>query len=361
MTVQRHVILAGDAGCLGQGFPFGDQDLGADDINACHLFGDGVLDLHAGVHLDEVEFAAVHIHQEFDGAGAFVVHMLADLLSEVAELFTLGLRKVGSGRALHDLLVAALNGAVTFPQVVDVALLITKDLHLDVTGADDHLFEITFAVAESGFGLAAAFANFVGQFRLGLDRAHASAAAAPAGLEHQGVADFGGFFADRIHIVAQHLGRGDDRNAGGDGDATGGGFVAQLAHGFGFGTDKGDAVLFAGIHKIGVFGQEAITGVDGIGARHFGNADDLVDTEIGGYGTEALANAVGFVCFEAVEAEFVLFGKDSNGLFAHLVGCTHDADGDLATVCDENLLKIGHEPPPSSQLQHYQYGLSASQ
>jgi hypothetical protein len=45
------------------------------DVDAGHLLGHGVLDLHARVDLDEVEGAGVHIHQELDRAGAFVVHI----------------------------------------------------------------------------------------------------------------------------------------------------------------------------------------------------------------------------------------------------------------------------------------------
>src|SRR5206468_1312465 len=40
-----------------------DPDLLLDDIDAGHHFGDGVLDLNAGIDLDEVE-AALAIHEE---------------------------------------------------------------------------------------------------------------------------------------------------------------------------------------------------------------------------------------------------------------------------------------------------------
>ena len=50
----------------------GDADAGLDDVDAGHHLGDAVLDLHARVHLHEVE-AAVAVEQELDGAGALVV------------------------------------------------------------------------------------------------------------------------------------------------------------------------------------------------------------------------------------------------------------------------------------------------
>ena len=47
----------------------GHAQLGLDDVDAGHLFGDRVLDLDARVDLDEIERAGVGVHQELDGAG----------------------------------------------------------------------------------------------------------------------------------------------------------------------------------------------------------------------------------------------------------------------------------------------------
>jgi hypothetical protein len=82
--------------------------------------------------------------------------------------------------------------------------------------------------------------------------------------------------------------------------------------------------------------------MDRVGARHLGYADDLGDAQIGLDRTQPLADAIGLVRFEAVEAELVLLGVDGDGLLAHLVGCAHHADGDLAAVGDQDLLEFGH-------------------
>ena len=95
-------------------------------------------------------------------------------------------------------------------------MLVAKDLNLHVTSANDHLFQVAFAVAKSGFGLAAAFADLGGQFGFSLDRAHAAATATPRCLQHQRITDFGGLFLDGLHVVTQHLGGGDHRNTGFD-------------------------------------------------------------------------------------------------------------------------------------------------
>ena len=345
VPVQLHVILACDTCRLDKGLALGDQDLRAHDVDAGDFFGDGVFHLNAGVHLDEVKLARFHIHQEFDGARAFIVHLFGDAFAEVTQLFALGGGQIGGGGAFDHLLVAALNRAIAFPQVIDIASLIAKDLHLDVAGAHDHLFQIALAVAECGLGLTATFADFFLKLIRVHDRTHAATTAAPRGLEHQWKADLGRLFADRVEIIAQNLGRGDDRNAGLDRDLTRAGLVAKGAHGFGLGADKGDSVRRTGIHELGVLGQQAIARMDRIRAAFFGHADDLGNRQIGLNGAKALTDAIGLIRLKSVQRQLILFGVNGDGAFSHLVCGAHDADGDLASVGDQDLFEVCHVGP----------------
>jgi hypothetical protein len=86
--------------------------------------------------------------------------------------------------------------------------------------------------------------------------------------------------------------------------------------------------------------------VDRIRPGHLGHADDLGDREVGTHRRQALADPVGLIRLEAVEAKLVFLGVDGDGLLAHLVGGAHDADGDLAPVGDQDLLEFGHRRPP---------------
>ena len=88
------------------------------------------------------------------------------------------------------------------------------------------------------------------------------------------------------------------------------GLVAEHAHGRGGRADEGDAGRLAGVDEIGVLAEEAVAGVDGVGAAHLRDADDLGDREVGGDRAEALADAVGLVGLEAVQRELVLLGED---------------------------------------------------
>jgi hypothetical protein len=154
-------------------------------------------------------------------------------------------------------------------------VLVAEDLHLDVAGAQDHLLEVALAVAEGGLGLAPALADLLLKLFGAVDRPHAAPAAAPGGLEHQGIADFCGRLRDGLHVVAEDLGRRDHRHARLDGHAARAGLVAERAHGLGLRADEGDAGRFAGIDEIGVLGQKPVARVDRVGAAHLGDADDL--------------------------------------------------------------------------------------
>ena len=218
-----------------------------------------------------------------------------------------------------------------------------------MAGAQDHLLQIALAIAECCLGLAAALADLILKLALVFDGAHATPAAAPGRLEHQGIADLLGLLADVLDVIAQNFGRGDDGHARLDGHAPRACLVAKRAHGFGTRADKGDPRRVASIYKGRIFRQEAIAGMDRIRARELGHADDFLDRQIGLNRPHALADAICLVRLEAVQPELVLFGEDSDGFLAHFIGSPHDADGDFAPVGDENFLEVGHACPPVYQ------------
>ena len=90
-------------------FARGDADLLLHDVDAGDHFGHRVLDLDAGVHLDEVELAV--LVEELEGAGAAVADLAAGLGAAFADLVAQFRGQVGRGRFLDDLLVAALHAS----------------------------------------------------------------------------------------------------------------------------------------------------------------------------------------------------------------------------------------------------------
>ena len=80
MPVQANVLLARQQTVrIADGCPFADADLRFHDVNACHFLRNGVLDLNARIHLDEVELPGIGVHQELDGAGVGILRCARDL------------------------------------------------------------------------------------------------------------------------------------------------------------------------------------------------------------------------------------------------------------------------------------------
>src|SRR5581483_2742567 len=89
-----------------QGLTTGDAELQLDQVHPHDHLGDRMLDLEAGVHLQEEEVAV--LVEELDGAGVDVPARLGHLDGGLAHGLAHVVREVGSGALLDQLLVAAL-------------------------------------------------------------------------------------------------------------------------------------------------------------------------------------------------------------------------------------------------------------
>jgi hypothetical protein len=79
MTISSWRSASGPAG--------GDADLLAHQVDAGHRLGDRMLDLQAGVHLDEVELAV--LEQELHRAGAAILELAHRRRGELADAVAL--------------------------------------------------------------------------------------------------------------------------------------------------------------------------------------------------------------------------------------------------------------------------------
>ena len=115
-------------------------DLERHQIKTRDGFGHRVFHLQAGVHLKEVEGAAV-VQQELHRACADITNGAGGLHGGGAHPRTQTRIQRRAWRLLHHLLMAALHRAITLSQVDGVALTIGKDLDFHVARADHRLFE----------------------------------------------------------------------------------------------------------------------------------------------------------------------------------------------------------------------------
>ena len=152
----------------------------------------------------------------------------------------------GAGRALHDLLVASLHRAVALEEVHDPAVTVRQDLDLQVPGAADEALEVDVVLAEGGVRLAPCREQGGLELALGLDRAHAAPAAAPAGLEYPGESHVSCERERRRRVHRQRVGGRHRGHAGAGGDGARGDLVAEQAQRLRPGADEGDLRLGAG-------------------------------------------------------------------------------------------------------------------
>src|SRR5690606_4216922 len=278
VAAQDHVLLP-DRQLLARG----DPELLADQVDAGDHLGDRVLDLDAGVHLDEVE--APVLVQELERARAAIADADAGLGADPPDVRALGLADAGGRGFLDHLLVAALHRAVAFAQVDRAALAVGQHLDLHVARVLQELLHVDHVVAERGLGLGLGRGDGVGQRGLGLDHAHAAPAAAAGGLDDDRVADLRGQPDVGGHVVAQravaaghawHAGllHRPDRLA----------LVAHQADGVGLGPDEDEARLLHALGEVGVLAEEAVAGVDRLGVGDLGRGDDRRHVQVAAVG-----------------------------------------------------------------------------
>ena len=125
----------------------------ADQVDAGDLLGHAVLDLEAGVDLEERD-GAVPRDQELARAGADVAGLAQDRLRGLVELGDLVVGEERRGRLLDQLLVPPLERAVAGRDHDDVAVLVGEALRLDVARLVEELLHEALAAAERRHRLA---------------------------------------------------------------------------------------------------------------------------------------------------------------------------------------------------------------
>ena len=304
-----------------------------------------MLDLQAGIHLEEEDFAG-GVEQAFDGAGVAVTELGDGLADLFVEPLAAGVAESGGGRGgfFDHFLVAALHGALAVAEDGYAALAVAEDLQLDVVRLDQQAFEVDIAGAEGAVGGGAGAAQRAGELLRAAHLGHADPAAAERGFDQQRVADrFGGRFG--FVVGDRAVAAGDHGQAELVHRAARLVLVAHQLHVFGRGADEGDAARLAGLGEVGVFGEQPVAGVDGVAAGRDGGVEHGVDVDVGlGDGGRAdVGRAVGFADMQGVG---VGHGVDGVGLDAESAAGARDARGDFAAVGDQDAGE--HDGAPDS-------------
>ena len=223
---------------------------------------------------------------------------------------------------------------------------VAEQLHLDMAGPLDELLDKDGARAEGR--LAFPLGGFEGcrQLVLAMHHPHAAATAAVGRLEDHRPAEL---LRDlkRLASTGDRLGAaGENRYASPPGQITGRRLVAEHLEELDPRAHEDDARLGTGGGKLGVFGEEAVAGMDGVDPVFLGDRHDAVDIEIGANRLAGLPDQVGLVGLEAMEGEAVFVGIDRHGTDAQLMGRAKHPDRNLTAVGDEEFSDRSHAAGP---------------
>ena len=161
---------------------------------------------------------------------------------------------------------AALQRAVAGGDDDHVAVGVGQALGLHVPGPVEVALDEALAAAERGDRLADRRVVQLGDLLEGAGDLQAAAAAAEGGLDRDRQAVLLGEGDDLVGAGDRVGGAGDQRGAGALGDVPGGDLVAEVADGLRGRADPGQAGVQDRLGELGVLREEAVAGVDGVGA-----------------------------------------------------------------------------------------------
>ncbi|MDT4831994.1 hypothetical protein FQZ97_655290 [compost metagenome] len=300
-------------------------------VDAGDGLGDAVLDLDARVGLHEHEVATGDVHQEFEGAEAAVADGGGQGQRGVEDALAQAGVQVGCRGDLEHLLVPPLQAAVALPEVGH-PLAVAQHLDFDMPGILDQAFDIELAAAEGRARLGLAALEGLFQLRRFAHRAHAAPAAAGQGLEHDRAAFQQG--ASLVQAAGAVAAVGQRQAATGR-QLAGAGLVAEQIQGLGSGADETDAGRLALAGEAGVLAEEAIAGVHRVAAVRAGDLHQLRAVQVGRRAASRERHRK--VGLAQVQGVGVVLGEHRDTADPQLGGGAGDADGDLATVGDQQL------------------------
>ena len=177
-------LLGGTQHRRGEGPAGRDRQLLPDDVDARDELGHPVLDLEAGVDLEEPEVAGL-VEEELGRRRVPQARGTGGPQAQLVQVAALVGGEARRGRLLDQLLVPALDRAVALAEGDDRPERVAEELDLDMAGGPDLAFEVDGAVPEGGERLGRRGRERRRQLHRRGDPAHAPPSPAGRGLDEQ--------------------------------------------------------------------------------------------------------------------------------------------------------------------------------
>jgi hypothetical protein len=319
-------------------FARGDANLGLDQVHAGDHLGDGMLDLDARVHLDEVE-GAVFVHQEFDGAGVGVADFLQrldDLAAQFASAAAWDRREKATPPPVSD------GGAGCCirarPDASRLPCLSPSTWNSMWRGRSMKLLEIDVGNAEGLLGFVAR--GFPGgkQFVAAAHHAHAASAAAGGSLDDQRITDARGFGGGRFGIARRCRRCRELRPRPRRPSRAAPDLFRPSAQHLGDGPMKVMSEASQTSAKLAFSERKAVAGMNGVHVGDLGGADHLGDVQVA-FGAARRADAHRLVGKAHMQRVAIRLGIDGDGGDAQFLAGADDAQGDFAAVGNQDFAK----------------------
>ncbi len=225
---------------------------------------------------------------------------------------------------------------------------VAQHLHLDMSRARQEPFNIDSRIAERRFRLRLAPLDGGGDLIRGLNDPHAAAASARDSLDQHRCA-LRQMLEERGRPGGVHCAGGsrNGRHAEFFRPVLGRDLVAEELEAVRRRPDKGEP---GGLHRLGegdVLAQESVSRMDSVASGLACDLDDPSDVEIGaGAGGAERNSVIGAPCMQAL---LIIRRMDGDSLDPHFGGGSGNANGDLATIGDQQL-SYGHDFGASCRL-----------
>ncbi|MPM83394.1 hypothetical protein SDC9_130458 [bioreactor metagenome] len=293
-----------------------------------------MLHLEPGVHLQKRN-RAVGGQQKLDSSRSDIAGGRADVTSRAGDQRMLVRSEEGSGCFLHEFLAAALKATVAGPDRDNRAGRVAENLDLHMARAVEIALHVAFAGSEGLGGFADRGFVLLNDIFGAPYHPQTPATAAVGCLDRYRKAVSGRESCGLVRTGDGPRSARHERRSDLLGKSPGGDLVTKQVNDFGRRTDPDQSGVEHCASKVRVLGEEPVARVHGVGSRTASYPDQLGDIKIG-LGCSGALKGPSLVGQPHELGISVGVGVDRDRDAAGVVAGTHDANGDLTTIGDQD-------------------------